>query len=234
MINCATIFSPSSQAVAPIKKNGSLSPLETPVEWCSLPIFPSLVFSPSSGEPEGKGRFSESISWGTKRPGMRVILGEYCDFDLSASSSFRSFKNSFFSLAIGRFFSLFFFFFLSDVDIPAYNWKTPPPFPSPPPSDRSYPMITRQSKYHRARGSFVPPIRRAYVLRIRLRGNKSCVSVVFREEQLAREKSRQVSLVARTRWPLIYCLCESWLTQRVWPISTLNFHKLGPVSLAHT
>lgn len=180
--------------------------MSSPLEWCDSlflffhPLF-FLLSSPSLGYQRGKGgwRFSESISWGTKRTGMRVILGEYCDFDLSASSFFRSFKNSFFSLAIGRFFFFFFYqIFLRVTENPL--------FPSPAISDRSHTMITRQSKYHRARGRIV---RFEGLLCIRLRGNKGRVSLSRLERNSSRVKSRDKS--SRLS-PLIYC--ESYLEGR--------------------
>ena len=145
----------------------------------SLPIFPSLVFSPLlsfSGVPERKG-------------GMEIFrinfLGNKADGDAGYIGWILRFR-----------------FFLSDIS--ACNWKSP--VPSPAISDRSHTMITRQSKYHRARGRIV---RFEGLLCIRLRGNKGRVSLSRLERNSSRAKSRDKS--SRLS-PLIYC--ESYLEGR--------------------
>lgn len=81
-----------------------------------------------------------------------------------------------------------------------------PLFPSPAISDRSHTMITRQSKYHRARGRIV---RFEGLLCIRLRGNKGRVSLSRLERNSSRAKSQDKS--SRLS-PFIYC--ESYLEGR--------------------
>ena len=169
----------------------------------SLPIFPSLVFSPplllwGTREERGDGDFQNQF------PGEQSGRGCGLYWVNIAISIYRPrpFSGLLKTLSFHSLSDAFFFFFLSDIS--ACNWKSP--VPSPAISDRSHTMITRQSKYHRARGRIV---RFEGLLCIRLRGNKGCVSLSCLERNSSRAKSQDKS--SRLS-PLIYC--ESYLEGR--------------------
>lgn len=156
---------------------------------------PSLIFFhplfPCGKTRRGGGEgFSESISWGTKG---RVILGfAYCDFDLSASSFFRSFKNSFFSFRY-RIFSFFFwcrYFCVLKLKIPS-------------PDDNEHRRTRPRVVSLRFESDRIFSSRRA----TRLRGNKGHLERRSIESEKLFSFFSSLSL-DNTLLPLIYCLCE--------------------------
>lgn len=193
--------------------------LSLSLSYLSIPCFP--VEKP---EEEGEGKDFQNQFPGEQRGGLywvsHIAISIYRPRPFSALLKTLSFHS-----AIA-------FFFSSDADISVYNWKFP---------DDNAPV--RRTSSNSAEGRF--PSIRAYVgsnllferaTRVRLRGNKGRT---FREEEHGkRAKSSfpfsQAWQHATTSYLLPLRVVRLTWRRRVWPISTLNFHKLGPVPLAHT